>query len=339
MHLLPSLSRQSVEVPAKRVAAVLGILILLFGWSCWTALSPRGGVGPGTGQAALGLIDCEKRLAPKELGAVPDAECAAISGRLVSLAQQSGIDPREELVASLPDPHEVIAMLSRDRDISDYEEYASRGGPIGAYYGREAELASLMRPLRSRYESAYASAYSAIAGAPAEGPTAAYLGGQGRKKPYVASPDDVWFPPRSDLSRTHQYAIDIFFFHVDRSGEAERGPAIRAISPGIVVCSASDWESGPGEEAWRSGGLSPAAGDGLIVYDPATRRFVSYFHLSSLARRTGDIVKAGDVLGRGGNTGAHARARGHGEHVHVEIFDCARGENLSIFEEYDLLRR
>jgi len=268
--------------------------------------------------------------------------------RLVSLARQSGIDPREALYRALPDAHRVIAMLSRDRDVEEFEEYATRGGLIGGYYAAEASFARRMRPLRSRFEAVYASAFAALVGRDASSlrsgvlagdPSADYLGGEGRRKPYVAAPGDVWFPARSELRKAHQYALDIFFFRVERSGGAERGPSIHALYPGIVVCSASDWNGGQGEAAWRSGGLSPAAGNGVVVYDPATRRYVSYFHLSSTSCRAGDIVKAGEILGRGGNTGVHARTTGHGEHVHVEIFDCARDANLSIYEVYDLMRR
>lgn len=232
-------------------------------------------------------------------------------------------------------------MLSLDRDVDDYLEYAERDDVAGDYYRGEAELAGLMRPLRSRYEAAFSAAYYALAGGEtdeAERATPVALSAGGRKKPYIASADDVWLPPKSELKLSHPYALDVFFFHVDRSGEAERGPVIRALYPGIVVASARDWSGGQGVAAWRSGGLSPASGNGLVIYDPKTRRYCSYFHLSELYLRTGDTVEAGQALGHGGNSGMNARKSGHGEHVHLEIFDCARGESFSAQELLELLK-
>jgi len=206
--------------PISRVLAALAIPVILFGWGCWATVAPHGGLGIASGKVEL--IDAEKRLSPEEICAAQDAEAAA---RLVSLSHQSGIDPRETLYRSLPDAHRVIAMLSRDRDIDEYEEYAARGGILGNYYAKESLLARQMRPLRPRYEAVYASAFAALTGrdallVPSVGPSADYLGGEGRKKPYIASPDEVWFPPRSELRKAHQYALDIFFFNVERSGDA-----------------------------------------------------------------------------------------------------------------------
>jgi murein DD-endopeptidase MepM/ murein hydrolase activator NlpD len=76
-----------------------------------------------------------------------------------------------------------------------------------------------------------------------------------------------------------------------------------------------------------------------VIYDPSSRRYCSYFHFSSLALRRGEVVAAGAVLGRGGNSGMNARIKGHGEHVHLEIFDAARNESLSSSEILDLLKR
>jgi murein DD-endopeptidase MepM/ murein hydrolase activator NlpD len=347
-HFIPL--EHGAEIPSfRRGLALFAVPVFLFGWGCWAALSPREDRSSSPAALGLELIDAERRISPETIGDASEAQCAAITRQIISFSRSSGIDPREELASSFPDAHHVIGMLSRNRDVRDYEDYAARGGRIGDYYGTEADLARKMRLLRSRYEAVYASTYAALVGGDSDalfvlpGARASeppdYLGGSGRKKPYIAAPDEVWFPARAELRKTHQYALDVFFFHVDSSGGVERGPAIHSLYPGIVVCAAADWAGGQGEEEWRSGGLSPAAGDGVIVYDPGTRRYASYFHLSSLACRTGDVVKAGTILGRGGNTGAHARMKGHGEHVHVEIFDCARDSNLSIYEIYDLLRR
>jgi murein DD-endopeptidase MepM/ murein hydrolase activator NlpD len=242
---------------------------------------------------------------------------------------------------ALPEPRRILGMLALDRDIDDFLEYADRNDAGGSYYRDEARIALEMRPLRARYEAAFASAYAALSGkaSPDAASVGERLGATGRKAPYIASPDDVWLPPRSELRLSHPYALDVFFQSVERSGEAERGPVIRALYPGIVVAAAGDWSGGQGISTWRGGGLSPAAGNGLVIYDPASRRYCSYFHLSSLALRKGDLASAGMILGRGGNSGMNARVKGHGEHVHIEIFDSARGEALSSAEILDLLKR
>jgi murein DD-endopeptidase MepM/ murein hydrolase activator NlpD len=232
-------------------------------------------------------------------------------------------------------------MLSLDRDVDDFREYADRKDESGTYYRDEARISLEMRPLRARYEAAFAAASAALSGmnAPADSGTGARLDAKGRKTPYIASPDEVWLPPRSELPLSHPFALDVFFQRVDRSGEAERGPLIHALYPGIVVAAAGNWSGGQGISTWEGGGLSPAAGNGVVIYDPASRRYCSYFHFSSVVLRIGDVVRAGEILGRGGNSGMNARIRGHGEHVHVEIFDAARGESLSSFEILDLLKR
>lgn len=320
-----------------KALSIVVIFILLFGGG-WAAVGPGGGTESGTDRARLELEDLGRKLEPPSLERIKDEEAADAAAALVDAARLGGIDPREALAAAFPPPRGILAMLSLDRDVDDYVEYGTRDDVAGDYYRGEAELSQVMRPLRSRYEAAFGAAYYALSGR-VKGETIAALGSDGRKRPYIASPDDVWLPPRSDLKFSHPYALDVFFFHVDRSGEAERGPVIRALYPGIVVASASDWSGGQGIATWKGGGLSPAAGNGLIVYDPATRRYCSYFHFNQIYLRSGDIVEAGQALGRGGNSGVNARKKGHGEHVHLEIFDVKRDESLANTEIYDIIRK
>jgi hypothetical protein len=313
----------------RRIAALLMAPVFLLGWGAWLSLSPLTGAGAA---GSLELAACDRALEPGAVAVAGEAGAAEAAARSVQLARLGGLDPRDRLARAFPEAHGVIGMLSRDRDIEDYEAYADRDGAIGAYYASEAALARSMRPLRPIYEAAYASAWDALCGIDLRRERPCGL------PPRLALPGELWFPGRDELKRAHQYALDVFFARSTMRGEAETGPAIRSLCPGLVVCAAAGWSGGLDGESWRGGGLSPAAGNGLVVYDPAARRYVSYFHLSSLARRAGDIVRAGDILGRGGNSGVHARMAGHGGHVHVEIFDCARGGNLSIYELYDLLK-
>jgi murein DD-endopeptidase MepM/ murein hydrolase activator NlpD len=84
--------------------------------------------------------------------------------------------------------------------------------------------------------------------------------------------------------------------------------------------------------------LSPAAGNGVVVFSPALGLYTSYFHLSSTGLQAGDIVEAGSPIGKGGNSGMNARRRGHGGHLHLEVFDARRGAHLTCYELYDLLK-
>lgn len=128
-----------------------------------------------------------------------------------------------------------------------------------------------------------------------------------------------WLPASSSLDATHQYALDIFFTEIKRDGASEIGPEIFSIGRGIVVASGNDWEGGDTLASYKGGGLSPKSGNGLIIYSPDDGYYYAYFHLHSVNFQAGEIVKAGDLLGLGGNTGANARKKGHGGHLHLEV--------------------
>jgi murein DD-endopeptidase MepM/ murein hydrolase activator NlpD len=136
---------------------------------------------------------------------------------------------------------------------------------------------------------------------------------------------DRWLPAKSQLGSSHQYALDIFFTSVKRHGSVETGPTIRSMSRGVVVAAAGDWNGGDKPSLYRAGGLSPKAGNGAIIFDPDQGRYYAYFHLSDVSVRAGQVVSAGDVLGKGGNTGVNARKKDHGGHVHIEIHDVEGG--------------
>lgn len=330
--------------PSRKAFAVAAILIFFFGGG-WASLSPSGGMDPGGSEAGFELVSLERSLAPLHIASKSAEETAAQVERLVRSARLAGVDPRESLGSALPEPQEILGMLALDRDVDDYLEYADCDNAGGDFYRDEARISLEMRPLRARYETAFAAASAALSGeerrAPpgSEAPVLASPGGKGSKPPYIAQPDEVWLPPKSELRLAHPYALDVFFYRVERSGSIERGPLIRALYAGIVVAAAGDWEGDVGISTWKGGGLSPAAGNGVVIYDPATRRYVSYFHLSSVTVRKGQFVGAGAELGRGGNSGMNARKAGHGEHVHIEIFDGSRDESLSSAEILDLLGR
>lgn len=136
---------------------------------------------------------------------------------------------------------------------------------------------------------------------------------------------DRWVPPEKALAASHRYALDVFFTSLSRKGRDETGPTVRSMTSGIVVAASGDWNGGDKPSLYVSGGLSPKAGNGVIVYDPAARRYYAYFHLSDVVVAAGQFVAAGQSLGRGGNTGVNARKPGHGGHLHVEIHDATEG--------------
>jgi murein DD-endopeptidase MepM/ murein hydrolase activator NlpD len=339
--------------PLFRLGALLALLVFLFGGG-WASLSPGSRLGAGRPGGELELSALGRRLSPAEIADRSPAAAAEAASALVRASRRLGLDPREELESAFPKPSRLLGMLSLDRDIEDFRDYAGRDDATGAYYSQEAALSLQMRPLRSRYEAAFAAARAALTAAPATDARVASApaadvsatksrGAQAarakRPRPYIAAPSEVWLPPKSDLPLSHPFALDVFFQAVSRSGEAERGPAIFALYPGIVIAAASDWSGGGGPREYKGGGLSPAAGNGLVVYDPASRLYCSYFHLSGLDLRVGDLVEAGQTIGRGGNSGMNARSEGHGMHIHIEIFDAARDSALPSSEILQLLKK
>lgn len=133
-------------------------------------------------------------------------------------------------------------------------------------------------------------------------------------------------PSQRSLSYSHSDALDIFFMQVKNRDKNELGPDIFSVSPGIVMVARNDWKGGDTPESYIGGGISPRAGNGVIIYNPLEKRYYSYFHLHDVIVKKGQFVEAGQKLGRGGNTGINAKKRGHGAHLHFEIFDTIKGQ-------------
>jgi murein DD-endopeptidase MepM/ murein hydrolase activator NlpD len=74
---------------------------------------------------------------------------------------------------------------------------------------------------------------------------------------------------------------------------------------------------------WRSDDLfsttSRKGGNAVILFDPDHDRFYRYCHLSAVEVHPGDIVAAGQDIGRVGHSGLNASMPGHGRHLHFEM--------------------
>ena len=89
-------------------------------------------------------------------------------------------------------------------------------------------------------------------------------------------------------------ALDIFVVH--------EGVTVRSPVSGVVVAGGDDWIGGWSRREgllYDGGGLSRRAGNGVMIFDPSSGAYVYFAHLQKGVRvRTGDIVRAGQALGR-----------------------------------------
>lgn len=272
-----------------------------------------------------------KALRPDTIDELSSAQISEAARGLVESAQRGGTSIAEALEAALP-PDDLSALLASERDLDDFDAAAQKDGPSGDRYEEISELAPSLMQERRRYELLFSTVYDELA---------RYLPATKGDDPFDLGPlakrSEIVKPSLRDLRYSHPYALDVFFTRVEHGSNGQRGPELRSLSSGIVIGAAGDWKGGAGAKSYRGGGLSPNSGNGVVIYDPRTRRYYSYFHLSETALETGDLVRKGSVIGRGGNTGANARMAGHGGHVHVEIFDAPSGRPLSGREIRSLL--
>ncbi|HUW39827.1 MAG TPA: M23 family metallopeptidase [Rectinemataceae bacterium] len=318
------------------VAVVALVVLLVSGAAAGDSAFPydRGGVGLPQARFAARIL--EQGLRERDIVRPPDPEQVQ---ELFREARKGGLDQSRVAGSLFPGSAAVLALLSAERDVDNFESDAEHSGRAGEFYRGETLLVRHVQPLFRSYVELFTTAYDELGGPfamAASGPAFAKRMRNGIL-PYAPGLG-IAPPPRYQLADAHPYALDLFFSRIERLSDGQEGPPIPSLSGGIVVASARNWRGGAGIESWRGGGLSPSAGNGVVVYDPVSRRFFSYFHMRTTDRRPGDIVRPGDVLGIGGNTGMNARRPGHGGHVHVEIFDAAADRSLDSYRILDLVR-
>ncbi|PKL07590.1 MAG: hypothetical protein CVV51_13315 [Spirochaetae bacterium HGW-Spirochaetae-7] len=265
-------------------------------------------------------------LSPGSLAGVPADVAKARALEWADAVERQGVEPLAAIGEILPPSVWFQARLVGKRDQESLAGDAKTAGAYGQAY--KAILASLTitRASSKALEAVLDEIWraSGISANMQPGPVP------------VLDRSERWLPARSSLRSSHQYALDVFFTRVSRSGAEETGPVVRSMSGGIVVSASGDWRGGDKPSLYRWGGLSPNAGNGAIVYSPDEQRYYAYFHLKDVDVTEGQLVEAGQPLGHGGNTGVNARKKGHGTHVHVELHD-ASGEAWTSYRIRDLI--
>ncbi len=282
------------------------------------------------------------RFSPGQISRLPAKDIRSSAAELTAHILQSGIDPKLAATALIPSAGRLLAMIIDDRDSEEYQDLSGISYPARLAYQRIASLHEEMTPLLDRYSALFASLYQMLKiSAPPYPPlwteaTASSWRGD------VTLPRLFTFPRPKDLDYSHTFALDIFLRDVEYlSGDVQRGPFIHSISDGIVVAAGTDWLGYPRESSELSflhGGISPKSGNGAIIYAPTENRYYLYFHLFDLDVEKGQIVRRGQPIGHGGNSGINARKKGGGDHLHIEIFDANLKKYLRNTQIIALLR-
>ena len=278
-------------------------------------------------------------LGKSQIGRFDTEQAAALGAALVPLALLKDRVPEEFAASVIPSISELLAMLARDRDVDDYMENAAEKGAAGAYYQYVVNLVDEMKPLRANYEALFSGLFEGLEKmgrlkVPEQTYADAKLYKSGVTLPRLSSKPREW---EYDLS--HTFALDIFFQKTERLpfSTLEKSPIVFSLAEGIVVAATASWRGGEDLASYHSGGITPKAGNGVIIYSPAKRKYYLYFHLYDVFVSPGEIIPRGQPLGHGGNTGTNARKPGHGEHLHLEIYDARNGRFLRNREIADIV--
>ncbi|MCE5255701.1 MAG: M23 family metallopeptidase [Spirochaetaceae bacterium] len=322
------------DQPVYPAAIILGVLII---FACSFSLIGRktpesshyAVVSPVVSESSIGLQTIPM-LDRQAVSRTDPETIRALGSTLVQQSIYGSLSPEKTSAEVFPSSAEILAMLARDRDVDDYMENASEKGSSGTYYASIASLAPLMKPLREKYEALFTGVYEELKKqgrllVPAQTSSEAKLYEGGVTLPGLSSP-----PRERDYDYSHTYALDIFLDDVETLpySTLEKGPTIFSISDGIVIAANASWKGGEELESYRGGGITPKSGNGVIIYSPSNQKYYLYFHLYDVFVQTGSALRSGQPIGHGGNTGANARKPGHGEHLHIEIYDAVDAKFL-----------
>lgn len=305
-------------------------------------IAPRAAPPGGQSSSSLAsLSEAEIRtlLSKAGIAALAPEALRKLGEDLVARAIAEDWVPEEYAGSFFPGASELLAMLARDRDVDDYIENTDAKGAAGDYYQNVVALVPSMRPLRERYEQFFGGVFSALEKVyRLKVPTQAYADAKFFESG-ITLPGLSTRPRARDYDYSHTFALDIFLDEVKTlpfSG-LEKGPVLFSLADSIVVATESTWYGGEDMADYRSGGITPKAGNGAILFSPAKRKYYLYFHLYDVSVTPGEAVPKGYPLGRGGNTGTNARKAGHGEHLHLEIYDVPGARFLRNYEIADIV--
>ncbi|MCX8012706.1 MAG: M23 family metallopeptidase [Rectinema sp.] len=271
---------------------------------------------------------------------LPTPPPASYAHMLPADALLEGIDPHTLVAGVLPSTDSIMAMLTAT-DIGDSIENreAEHTSLLSRLrYRRIASLQNSMKQNRKELERYMDSAWPTL-----RAWHRLFSPKTPRKVPMLTDPGLYSLPRPDQLEYAHTWALDIFLQNVRQlPGGVQKGPRIYSLSDGIVIAAASNWHGFPRiadsiDYLW--GGLSPKAGNGVIVYAPTEKRYYLYFHFYRALVYPGQIVLKGTPLGFAGNSGINARKKGGGEHLHLEIFNASTGSFLRNTQLMEMLAK
>jgi len=239
------------------------------------------------------------------------------------LVDEKIIDKHELMNIIIPNHTIILSIIYTDAFARSILKEAYNDNPSSDYYRDFLFYRDIYYPVRESFIELFDFYFSNF-----KKPNISY-----NKKAKILKNNTYTVPTRKSLSQNHQNALDIFFNKIKNNGKYEIGPEIYSMTSGIVVASENDWQGGTTFESYKNGGISPKSGNGVIIYDPTQKWFIFYFHMYKTTVKRGDIIKAGDMIGYGGNTGLNAQKKGHGKHLHIEIYDW---KSKSFFNCYKL---
>ena len=276
-----------------------------------------------------------EELASLDIDRMQNASVAEVRARaqdFISTGLALGMEPEALAAELIPSSGHIIAMLIDSGDSEEFSQIDGVSLPAKLSYQRIAALNPLMASLRPQFEAIFDSAYAILKKYGRITPFRWLEPEAARWKGGITLPGKSSLPRLSDLNYSHTYALDIFLQDVQYlPGDIQRGPVIHSLSDGIVVAAETGWIGFPRTSeglSFLAGGISPKSGNGIIIYSPAEHKYYSYFHLYDVFVRKGQLVRAGQPLGHGGNSGINARKQGGGEHLHLEVFDANAGRFL-----------